>query len=665
MAQNVDDYIYYGVMLPVRHPIEEIKEIWLGDKLSTHVDFSDVELSEYLSYLTGQYNTVGGLNPSFSKASSNLNLVANLLDADLSTLWRNSAADNIPCYVEYRYSTPIRPTSFTLERAKAVPDDNTSPLDFVLMGSNDNGQSWVDLATEVNTLISDNTGAYNFPVTTTTFYERLRLRITKTNGSDFVRLNEFVVAGVVQGSSSSGGDVDYEITLDGNVENFTHTAVPGDTSESIRDSIYNKIIAHGYSQIEVEKIDNVISTNNSDTYEFGLIIKRIQGSSVDWDFDLIVSNIESQTGLEITTTKTKGHPQTRTYHRIITELGDQTSANATLVSELDRNDIPQKWDSSCILSSVPHINIRWETDFVRNEIGGVPPVTIVLKGKNNLYDVRDGNLKYSTNPAIVERDYLASDVGFGASASELPDDVWIAAANVCDEQVVIDALGNEQDRYAYNGTYDLNQQPGDVLSYFSDTMQAPTLWHSGQWKIKPAAWYLPVTHLTQDDFTGSFTKQGRTSIQNRFSEVVGTYVEPKQSWGQHDYPSVSVDDGLANKTANIDFTNEIDPIRAQRLAQIYLLTNTLSSVSNFSLKYLDENDFTAGDFITISIDFMGWDKKIFYVLDRSYNIDGTSQIAIKPADEKMYEWDYTQAQTIDEIETKPIFRIREDIIEEI
>ena len=60
-----------------------------------------------------------------------------------------------------------------------------------------------------------------------------------------------------------------------------------------------------------------------------------------------------------------------------------------------------------------------------------------MKGKK-LYDPRDGSTAYSTNPALVIRDYLTNaSYGFAADSAEIDDTSFQTAANVCDESITL------------------------------------------------------------------------------------------------------------------------------------------------------------------------------------------------------------------------------------
>lgn len=71
---------------------------------------------------------------------------------------------------------------------------------------------------------------------------------------------------------------------------------------------------------------------------------------------------------------------------------------------------------------------------------GMPSVSGQVKGRK-LYDPRDGATRWSQNAALAWRDYVADPIyGLGASSSKIDDEHVIAAANACDEFVVVKDL---------------------------------------------------------------------------------------------------------------------------------------------------------------------------------------------------------------------------------
>jgi hypothetical protein len=95
-------------------------------------------------------------------------------------------------------------------------------------------------------------------------------------------------------------------------------------------------------------------------------------------------------------------------------------------------DVP-KWTSDCKLSNCAYLYVKLKYD--RNAFSGLPTITADVRGRS-LYDPRDGQTRYSNNPALVLRDYLSNTIyGRGIATSAIDDTSIAAAANACDVRI--------------------------------------------------------------------------------------------------------------------------------------------------------------------------------------------------------------------------------------
>ena len=102
-------------------------------------------------------------------------------------------------------------------------------------------------------------------------------------------------------------------------------------------------------------------------------------------------------------------------------------ADATLTA-----DVP-KWTSACKLSNCAYLYVKLKYD--RNAFSGLPTITADVRGRT-LFDPRDGQTRYSNNPALVLRDYLSNTIyGRGIASSAIDDTSISAAANACDIRI--------------------------------------------------------------------------------------------------------------------------------------------------------------------------------------------------------------------------------------
>ena len=112
---------------------------------------------------------------------------------------------------------------------------------------------------------------------------------------------------------------------------------------------------------------------------------------------------------------------------------DEQAADSDLISAVNDSSI---WSSDHKLSGIAYLYIKLE--FNRNIFpNGIPNFSALIRGKK-LTDPRDSSTGWSSNPALCIRDYLMdTSFGLGATAAEIDDTAFNAAANICDESVTL------------------------------------------------------------------------------------------------------------------------------------------------------------------------------------------------------------------------------------
>lgn len=75
--------------------------------------------------------------------------------------------------------------------------------------------------------------------------------------------------------------------------------------------------------------------------------------------------------------------------------------------------------------------------FDQDKLYSLPTLRALVRGAK-CYDPRDGQTRYTQNPALILRDYLTASYGMRVPAGEIDVTALNAAANVCDEWVALD-----------------------------------------------------------------------------------------------------------------------------------------------------------------------------------------------------------------------------------
>lgn len=132
---------------------------------------------------------------------------------------------------------------------------------------------------------------------------------------------------------------------------------------------------------------------------------------------------------------------------------------------------PGDWTTDDRLRGIPYSIIRFSSH--KYIPAGIPKITALVRGKNDIYDPRTGITGWTDNAALCAADYLCdSTYGLGVDyATEINESELIAAANTCDEWV---DLAGQSDTFSYDQST-LVAIDSDTLALDTDT----TTFHLG------------------------------------------------------------------------------------------------------------------------------------------------------------------------------------------
>ena len=229
----------------------------------------------------------------------------------------------------------------------------------------------------------------------------------------------------------------------------------------------------------------------------------------------------------------------------------------------------------------------------------------------------------SSNPALVVYDYLTdSDYGLGVDPADIDVDSVNAAANICEETVVVNIAGNggslSENRYDCNGLFDHSAARGDVLKSLVGSMAGTVIPPGDQWHLYAGAYASPTATLTDADLRDSIKGDFRISRRDICNGVKGSFIPaflpcnttqaipgawrwtdfpPYQGNGLHYTPNYLGEDGgeIIWKETRFGFTTSIWMV--QRLAKILLQMLRFQVTLNLMCK-LTAFPVQAGDTIT-------------------------------------------------------------------
>ncbi len=334
-----------------------------------------------------------------------------------------------------------------------------------------------------------------------------------------------------------------------------------------------------------------------------------------------------------------------------THLGDDDQlADADIITELT------EWTESHRLRGIAYIYVRLRYEF-KWFPNGIPTVTALVEGKEDIYDPRTETYGYTTNAALCNADYIASEKwGYGAAyGDEIDTDFLIAAANSCDEQVLLNDGVTYENRYECHGVIDTSRKIKENLELMLSSMGGVAVLSGGQWFIRPAAYVTPTLSLDENDLRGPLSIQTELSRTEACNRVKGTYVSADNDYQQTDFPAVTnatylaEDSGEINwKDLELNFTTS--PAMAQRLAKIVLeqARQGITVTARWSMRAFE---LIPSDTVLLSLTRMGWTNKPFRVTEWEWIIDDNGALMIdmtlRETAAGVYAWNNGEESTSD------------------
>jgi hypothetical protein len=301
-----------------------------------------------------------------------------------------------------------------------------------------------------------------------------------------------------------------------------------------------------------------------------------------------------------------------------------------------------------------YVRLKFSTDKYPN---GIPNITAIIEGKK-VYDPRSTTTAYSANPALIIADFLKDTAyGLGVPSGEIDETALIAAANICDESIPLDAGGTEN-RYEAHGSFDSVETPEAILNKLVTSMAGKLLLTNGYWVILAGAYRTPTITLDEDDLRAGIRVQTLQSKNQQFNSIRGVFAAPENLYQPTDFPAIksatyiAEDSGLETwKDITLPFTTSVT--MAQRLAKIDLLRSRQQIGLTYPAK-LTAFDVQVGDVIYINNTRLGWSSKPFEVVSNTIvlNEEGGAlligfDLELRETATNVYDWDASEEQPFD------------------
>lgn len=340
--------------------------------------------------------------------------------------------------------------------------------------------------------------------------------------------------------------------------------------------------------------------------------------------------------------------------------GDSQTADTNLISAT-ASLTNGKWTSAHRLRGIAYIyvQLKWSDQVW---LGGIPNISANIKGKK-VFDPRTSTTAYSANAALCLRDYLTdSTYGLGLSASEIDDTAFIAAANICDEQVqVLPASPTVyENRYEANGVLYSSASPDDNIGKLLSAMGGLIAYSGGRIIPYAAGYRIPTVTLTDTDFVGPISVITKTSSRDRVNAVKGVFVSEKSEWQPTDFPpqispTYYAQDNSIRYWRDVVLPMTTSSSAAQRISRIEL-QRARQEVTLTGRFRLDAMQVRAGDTVMVTLAKFGWTNKVFEVLDWHFASDGSPpqlgiEMTLRETASSVYNWNVSDEIEVDQTPT--------------
>ena len=214
-------------------------------------------------------------------------------------------------------------------------------------------------------------------------------------------------------------------------------------------------------------------------------------------------------------------------------------------------------------------------------------------------------------------------------------------------------------RYTCSGVVDSSRTPRDNMADILSAMGGKAVYTQGKWKVRAAVYNPPLLEYDESDIVSKVNLQTKYSLRERFNAVKGQYIGPVNLGVPAEYPQIKnalyqTEDGGERIFGILDLPFSSRPHTAQRLAKIKLEEHRQSIVFKSSFR-LTALAIQPTDTIFLSIPRMGWDRKVFEVVEWEFvgrNDDKkipifTVDMTLKETASGIYDWNMGEETLVD------------------
>ena len=457
------------------------------------------------------------------------------------------------------------------------------------------------------------------------------------------------VAAVVQFVAITAASMGANKLLSPKQPSFSDASL-SDRTQMVRSPIAARQIIYG--QTKVSGVMVYISTTGTKNEYLHLVI-ALAGHEVEEIGDVYFNDELALTGVG-----SSASGRFTGYADIYKKLGASTQTVETNLVSATSALTNGKWTSAHRLRGIAYVYVRllWSEQIW---VGGIPNISAIVKGKK-VYDPRTLGTAYSANSALCLRDYLMdATYGLGMDSSEIDNTAFIAAANVCDEQVEVKPVtspATNENRYETNGVLFTSSSPDENIGKLLTAMGGLIAYSAGSIVPYAAGYRIPTITLDESDFVGPVNIQTKVSSRDRVNSVKGVFVSSKSEWQPTDFPSQS-STTYVSQDNSVKFWRDValpmttSSSAAQRIARIELF-RARQEITLGARFRLDAMQLRAGDTVMITNAKFGWSSKVFEVLGWTFVASGEPpqlaiEMTLKETASSVYDWSTSDEIVVD------------------
>lgn len=416
---------------------------------------------------------------------------------------------------------------------------------------------------------------------------------------------------------------------------------------NIRSPISSRKLVYGKAKVGGTYVFISEGNNNSDRKYLYLLFAMASHEILSFDRIFIGDEEVTINASGVVTSPTRYYPNSETRAEFFTDMLG-TSLTQTLNSKFSTNTDLTSTDHfkgmSILQSILTYDQETW--------VSGIPNISVIVSGKNDIYDPRTGTSGFSQNPALCVTNYLMSDLGLGLSTNDIDWTSVTTSANVCDELVDLDTTPTtQQKRFECNGMIDTQNDIKTNIESLLTSMAGFMVVEGGKYKIFAGSYRAPTLTIEEKDLISGYQIQTKNRLSEQFNKVVGLYQSEETNFQPTNYPEitnasyVASDGQVLEKQINLTFTD--DSARAQRIAKIYLEKSRRQYQISLAVN-LEKFTLSPGDSVMLTLPNLGFNQKVFEVMEYKFggNMELGLELTLRETSSSVYDWSTSEEQNV-------------------